>query len=204
MQKRILIINNETHFINDLITALSQYQIEIRDFQTVQPIDVEGFDCVILSGGGTAGEVSDSKQLYKSEIKIVRESNVPIFGICKGFQIIGKAFNSDFKILEDYRHGVNNVRILVDDPIFRGIEKLELRVFEYHHIAIEHLSDELISLAVSDDGIEVMRHKNKLIYSSQFHPEELQDGNNGHGELILNCSAGAFRYETISKLLDVI
>ena len=180
MQKRILIINNETHFINDLITALSQYQIEIRDFQTVQPIDVEGFDCVILSGGGTAGEVSDSKQLYKSEIKIVRESNVPIFGICEGFQIIGKAFNSDFKILEDYRHGVNNVRILVDDPIFRGIEKLELRVFEYRHIAIEHLSDELISLAVSDDGIEVMRHKNKLIYGSQFHPEELQDGNNGH------------------------
>ncbi len=180
MQKRILIINNETHFIDDLTTALSQHKIEIRDFQTVQPADVEGYDSVILSGGGTVGEVSDSEQLYKSEIKIVRESRVPIFGICEGFQVIGKAFDSDFQILPIYRQGVNNVRILVDDPIFRDIKKLELRVFEYHHIAIKHLSDELISLAVSDDGIEVMRHKNKLIYGSQFHPEELQDGNNGH------------------------
>jgi len=180
MQKKILLINNETHFIDDLIIALSQHSIEIIDFQTVQPADVEGFDCVILSGGGTSGEVSDSQRLYKNEIKIVRESRVPIFGICEGFQVIGTAYNSDFQILQFYRHGVNNVRILVEDPIFRGLKKLELHVFEYHHIAIEHLSDELISLAVSEDGIEVMRHKNKLIYGSQFHPEELQDGNNGH------------------------
>jgi len=180
MQKRILIINNETHFIDDLITALSQHKIEVIDFQTVQPADVEGFDCVILSGGGTVGEVSDSEQLYKSEIKIVRESKVPIFGICEGFQVIGKAFNSDFQILQFCRQGVHNVQILIDDPIFRSIKKLELRVFEYHHIVIEHLSDELISLAISEDGIEVMRHKNKLIYGSQFHPEELKDGNNGH------------------------
>ena len=80
MQKKILLINNETHFIDDLITALSQHSIEIIDFQRVQPADVEGFDCVILSGGGTAGEVSDSERLYKNEIKIVRESKVPIFG----------------------------------------------------------------------------------------------------------------------------
>jgi anthranilate/para-aminobenzoate synthase component II len=180
MQKRILIINNETHFIDDLITSLSQHKIDIKDFRTVQPIEAERFDCVVLSGGGTAGEVSDSEQLYKNEIKIVRESRVPIFGICEGFQVIGKAFNSDFHILRLYRQGVNKVRILVDDPIFRGIENLELRVFEYHHIAIEHLGDQLISLAASQDGIEVMRHKHKLIYGSQFHPEELQSENNGH------------------------
>jgi len=180
MQKKILIINNETHFIDDLTTALNEHKIEIRDFQKVQPAYVEGFDCVILSGGGTVGEVSDNDQLYKSEIKIVHESRVPIFGICEGFQVIGKAFDSDFKILEFYKQGVNNVRILVDDPIFRDIKKLELRVFEYHHIAIEHLGDELISLAVSEDGIEIIKHKNKLIYGCQFHPEELQDGNKGH------------------------
>jgi len=180
MQKRILIINNETHFIDDLISCLSQYKIEIRDFQATQPGDVEGFDCVILSGGGTAGEVADNTQLYKNEIKIVQESKVPVFGICEGFQVIGKAFDSDFQVLRSYRHGVNKVRILVSDPVFRGIENLELKVFEYHHIAIKALGKELIALAESEDGIEVMKHKHKLIYASQFHPEELQDGNNGH------------------------
>lgn len=180
MQKRILLINNGTHFIDDLLTTLSQHKIEVRAFQTVLLADVEGFDCVILSGGGTAGEVSDNKQLYINEIKIVRESRVPIFGICEGFQVIGAAYNSDFQILPFYRQGANKVRIIVDDPIFKGIKKLDVRVFEYHHIAIESLSDDLVSLAVSEDGIEVIKHKNKLIYGSQFHPEELQDGNKGH------------------------
>lgn len=180
MQKKILLINNETHFIDDLKMALSDHKIEIINFQIVQPEDVTGFDCVILTGGGTAGEVSESDQLYQNEIKIVRESTVPIFGICEGFQVIGKAYDSDFQVLQFYRQGVHNVRILVDDPIFQDINDLELRVFQYHHITIKHLSEDLISLAISDDGIEVIRHKNKLIYGSQFHPEELQEGNDGH------------------------
>lgn len=183
MQKKILLINNKTHFIKDLTTALSKYKLEIIKFQTVKPEDVEEFDCVILSGGGSAGEVSKNKSLYKNEIKVVRDSNKPIFGICEGFQVIGAAYNCDFRVLQNYRKGVNSVRILVNDPIFHGLEKLELRVFEYHHIVIEHLSNELISLAKSIDGIEVMKHKSKLIYAAQFHPEELQDGN--HGRLIL-------------------
>jgi len=183
MQKNILLINNKTHFINDLMAALSQHSLEIMDFQSVKPEDVEGFDCVILSGGGDAGEVSENKELYKNEIKIVRDSKTPVFGICEGLQVIGAAYNSDFRVLKNYRHGVNDIRILVDDPIFHGLKKLKLRAFEYHHIAIGHLGDELIPLAVSLDGIEVMRHKNKLIYASQFHPEELQDSNNGHAIL---------------------
>lgn len=180
MQKKILIINNRTHFIKDLMAALSQHDLEVMDFQTVKPEDVEGVDAVVLSGGGDAGEVSESKRLYENEIKIVRDSGVPVFGICEGFQVIGAAYDSQFQVLQNYRKGVHHVRMLVDDPIFNNLKTLELRAFEYHHIAIEHLGDELLPLAVSLDGIEVMRHKSKLIYASQFHPEELQDGNDGH------------------------
>jgi anthranilate/para-aminobenzoate synthase component II len=183
MQKKILLINNETHFIDDLIIALSGHEIQVIDFQKVQTLNVQGFDCVILSGGGSSGEVSESGQLYVNEIKIVREGNIPIFGICEGFQVIGAAYNSNFQILKSYRKGINKIRILVEDRIFQGLKKLELRVFEYHHIAISKQSDELVSLAVSEDGIEIMKHKNKLIYGVQFHPEELQDGNNGHSIL---------------------
>jgi anthranilate/para-aminobenzoate synthase component II len=47
-------------------------------------------------------------------------------------------------------------------------------------IAIDHIDEELILLGISEVGIEIMRHKNKLIYGSQFHPEELKDGDDGH------------------------
>lgn len=180
MKKKILLIDNETHFIDDLILALSGHQIQIINFQKVQTTDVQGFDCIILSGGGTSGEVSENEQLYINEIKIIRDGHMPIFGICEGFQVIGTAYNSDFTVLKSYRKGINKIQILVEDPIFKGLKKLELRVFEYHHIAISRQSDELVSLASSEDGIEVMKHKNKLIYGVQFHPEELKDGNNGN------------------------
>jgi anthranilate/para-aminobenzoate synthase component II len=179
-QKKILIINNRTHFIKDLMAALSQYIVEVVDFQAVEVKDVEAFDCVILSGGGEAGEVADDKRLYKNEIDIVRNSNTPVFGICEGFEVIGAAYNSEFSVLKNYRKGVNRIRILLDDPIFHDLKKLELRGFEYHHIAIEKLGNELIPLAASLDGIEVIRHRSKLIYASQFHPEELQEDNDGH------------------------
>jgi anthranilate/para-aminobenzoate synthase component II len=168
-----------THFIADLQQALSHYDIEIIDFQEVKPEDTERFDCIILSGGGGAAEVAESKESYKNEIKIIRESNIPIFGICEGFQVIGAAYNSEFKLLKEYRRGINRIHILKEDPIFKSLKSLELRAFEYHHIAIEHLGEGLIPLAISSDGIEVIRHENKLIYASQFHPEELQEGNDG-------------------------
>lgn len=180
IHKNILLINNGTHFIDDLLNALNAHQIKVIDFQTVQPEHVHGFDCVILSGGGTYGEVSENALLYTNEIRIVRDVNIPIFGICEGFQVIGAAYHSDFQILKAYRKGINKIHVLADDPIFQDLKTFELRVFEYHHIAITRQSDALVTLAVSEDGIEVMKHKNKLIYGVQFHPEELKDGNNGY------------------------
>ena len=180
IQKKILLLNNGTHFIDDLVNVLSEHQIKLIDFQKIQLENVQDFDCVILSGGGTVGEVSENELLYENEIKIVREANKPIFGICEGFQVIGAAYHSEFHILKSYRTGVNKIHVLIDDPIFQDLKKIELRVFEYHHISITRQSDELVSLAVSEDGIEVMKHKNKLIYGVQFHPEELKDGNDGH------------------------
>lgn len=180
IQKKILLLNNGTHFIDDLVNVLSEHQIKLIDFQKIQLENVQDFDCVILSGGGTVGEVSENELLYENEIKIVREANKPIFGICEGFQVIGAAYHSEFHILKSYRTGVNKIHILIDDPIFQDLKKIELRVFEYHHIAITRQSDDLVSLAASQDGIEVMKHKNKLIYGVQFHPEELKDGNDGH------------------------
>lgn len=183
MKKNILIINNLTHFIQDLEVALSQHKLEVADFQTVTIDDAKDFDCVVLSGGGSAGEVAISKELYQNEIAIVRESNLPVFGICEGFEVIGAAYDSKFTDLKDYRKGIHNIKILCDDPIFQGLNTLELRAFEYHHIAIEKLGKELIPLASSQDGIEIMRHESKRIYASQFHPEELQEGNDGHAIL---------------------
>lgn len=56
------------------------------------------------------------------------------------------------------------------DPLFDGM-LTSIRVAERHRWCIVGLGAELVSLARSSFGHEIIRHKNKPIYGLQFHPE---------------------------------
>ncbi len=177
---KILLIDNSSHFIEDLVLLLSDHEVCKVPFQQVRLKDAEEHDVVVLSGGGYKGEVSEAKRLYKDELDIIRHSTKPIFGICEGLQAIGAAFDSDFRKLPADRMGVNPVQIVAHDPIFEKIKRFRLMGLEQHHIAIRRVGEKLKVLGVSPDGVEIIKGVDRLIYGVQFHPEELQEGNNGH------------------------
>ncbi|MEI6144754.1 MAG: gamma-glutamyl-gamma-aminobutyrate hydrolase family protein, partial [Candidatus Berkelbacteria bacterium] len=60
-----------------------------------------------------------------------------------------------------------------NDPIFANISNL--KVYESHRWIVKKVGEDLLALAKSEDGIEVIKHKNRLIYGVQFHPEMLAD-----------------------------
>ncbi len=66
---------------------------------------------------------------------------------------------------------------------------------------VQTLGDELEPLAISPDGIEVMRHKCRLIYASQLYPEELHEGNDGLTNLLNFLSMIPSSFLTEGKLL---
>jgi len=112
----------------------------------------------------------------------------PQIGLCAGHQILAHMFGSTLghmrKLCEDdadhnpecypgqfKEWGVYPVRIVKQDPLFNGFEKV-VQVQECHRGEVKELSPELELLASSDDcRVQAFKHRNKPIYGTQFHPE---------------------------------
>jgi GMP synthase-like glutamine amidotransferase len=61
--------------------------------------------------------------------------------------------------------------------MFRGID--EVKVFESHRYQISSLGKNLVGLAKSEFGYEIIQVLEKKVYGFQFHPEANKEINSG-------------------------
>jgi len=132
--------------------------------------------------------------------EVVTKTDIPILGACGGHQMLGVCFNNDIRtvdtlsddwmrklgpgepdLMPDYRPGqyseggVWPVEILVNDPVFDGFDGT-LMVREAHAGEVKKLPADFIHLARNDNcEIQAMRHQDRPIYGTQFHPEAWTD-----------------------------
>ena len=106
----------------------------------------------------------------------------PVFGICRGHQVLNVAFGGDLiQDVPDPQHhmaaketgdAIHTVRAQHD--LMREFYGEEFPVNSAHHQAAGKLGAGLIPLCVSDDGInEGFIHKNGKVIGVQFHPERI-------------------------------
>jgi putative glutamine amidotransferase len=137
---------------------------------------------------------SEIDQLDLDVIMIAREKRLPIFGICRGLQIINVAMGGT--LIQDISTDVIDHSIsfknktpnhghqvfIQDDTFLSELFISETEVNSYHHQAIDRLADELKICAVSSDGIiEAVQGEN--IIAVQWHPERMVQSN---GQEIFN------------------
>ncbi len=120
---------------------------------------------VFLSNGPGDPSVLDYAVKSVSELM---ESNVPIFGICLGHQILGQAFGGKTFKLKFGHRGANQ-------PV-KDLETGKVEITSQNHgfaVDPEALPDdvEVNRLNLNDRTVEGMRHKTKPIYCVQYHPE---------------------------------
>jgi GMP synthase - Glutamine amidotransferase domain len=76
--------------------------------------------------------------------------------------------------IESFQKGNEKIEILQDNLIINN----SLNVFESHRYEISKLPNVLIPIGKSDNcKYEIIQHKEKLIFGTQFHPEMSLDGN---------------------------
>jgi carbamoyl-phosphate synthase small subunit len=102
------------------------------------------------------------------EIKQLFTANVPVFGICFGHQLIGRAFGGKtFKLVFGHRGGNQPVK----EVSGRGVE-----ITSHNHgfaVSAETLPAEIeiTHINLNDQCVEGMRHKTLPVISVQYHPE---------------------------------
>jgi len=170
----LLIIDNQSSFIKKFKrNFLGEQNIEYRFVDHNEPLVVkpeEKVEGIILSGG--KGNPYEPLNLTTNFVAMMNY-DVPILGLCLGYEIIAVAFLGRIRKMEKYQQKLQTVRILQpDDPIFRGLISDEVVLRKQHQYQVTKLPPDFVRLAESDDcEIEIIRHREKSVYGFQSHPE---------------------------------
>jgi GMP synthase (glutamine-hydrolysing) len=129
------------------------------------------YDGVVLSGSPDMLSEQRIQEKYTVEIEAIRETKVPLLGICFGLQLIGCAFGSKVvkngPMIKEYV----DTQVLGPDPLFSGLPST-IRVFESHEEVVDPLPMNFVLLAKSPSSpIAAVRHSSLPIRGLQFHPE---------------------------------
>jgi len=175
----------------------------IPDKETIKRL-LNGVDGLLVTGGGDIdpelyGESrhpkcgmpnSDRDETEISAVQIAVEMGLPVFGICRGHQVLNVALGGtliqDIPSLvpnhvthteEGNRRPLHCVD-LVDETMLKDIEcETSIMVNSIHHQAVKQLGKGLKVSARSEDGVieAIESTDGKPIMSVQWHPEENTD-----------------------------
>lgn len=138
-----------------------------------------------LYGQENTASVGIDDDRDRDEIALIRRffaQNKPIFGICRGHQIINVAFGGDMiqhvpfaerhVSLGEKGDNVHTVRAL--HPFMQEMYGDCFPVNSSHHQAADRLGEGLIATCVNEEGInEGFIHENGRVIGVQFHPERI-------------------------------
>lgn len=149
----------------------------------------EDCDALLLPGGGdidpklygqenrgSAGIQEERDRLEAEAFRIFAERGRPIFGVCRGAQMVnvmlGGTLHQDIpghrqEGNDELRHGSHTV-----DPLLISLYGERFIVNSTHHQSVDRLGEGLRAVQWAEDGtIEAIRHDTLPIFAVQWHPE---------------------------------
>jgi GMP synthase (glutamine-hydrolysing) len=142
----------------------------------------------------------------------IRQTRIPMIGFCGGCQQICEAYGATTVLMRTLKPGEQDpnpayfpgyykewgfmpITIVKSDPLFAGLPDGFI-MQEYHVAEVKQLPPFMEVLASTEEcQVQVVKHKDKLHYGTQFHPEDY-DVRHEHGRVLLQnffTLAGATR-----------
>jgi putative glutamine amidotransferase len=177
---------------------------------------LDSVDGLLLSGGpdlepGYYGEVPipelgttipEWDALEMALLRLALERGVPVFGICRGMQMLNVALGGTLyqdvpsqlgaDVLNHWQttpkcQVTHEVEVLEDSCLAEITDRQSVEVNSYHHQGIKGLADALTVAARSADGmIEALESRDfsdRWLVGVQWHPEGMRDTDPGHRNL---------------------
>jgi carbamoyl-phosphate synthase small subunit len=167
-QGRVVVLDYGTKF--NILRSLRQRGLEVVVLPctaTTEEIMEWQPDGIMLSNGPGDPRALDD------EVNVIREiqqqkPEMPMFGICLGHQILGRALGGETFKLKFGHRGANH-------PV-KNLQTGKVHITTQNHgyaIIPDSLPDnvEITHINLNDQTVEGLRHKEKPLFSVQYHPE---------------------------------
>ena len=163
---------NPAYCLADYIMRLADVNIDVIHYPEANKKRVmqHGPACVLISGL-VAPWANYDLSLLEPVFDFLKNSSLPILGICGGHQVIARAFGVPVAPMGSHELGYTAVELLDNDPILKGLSS-PITVFNWHHEEAKEMPADFDLLGSSKQcPIQIFRHREKKIYGVQFHPE---------------------------------
>ena len=149
-----------------------------------------GISGIFLTGGNDLnilkpGAISLQREVFEKKlIDYGIKNNIPIFGVCKGMQLIAEYFGSNFRKIEGQVAIRHILRVNKDSKYFNKLIKLDM-VNSYHNYAVSNVPDELLISATDESGtIKSIEHRQYKIFGQMWHIERKTPLSKGEVSLV--------------------
>ena len=138
-------------------------------------IDIDG---ILLTGGNDLDSISQNDVSQKRDdfekklIDYAIENNIPIFGICRGMQILAEYFGVDLIKVENQIAVKHQLFVNENSKYFNKLININ-EVNSFHNYAVNQVSKEFIISAWDKDRevIKAIEHKKHKIFGQMWHSE---------------------------------
>lgn len=173
--------------------ALSQDWVEFLEIENIIPILIPNnlsniplflkeinLDGIILSGGDNIGDDDERDNTEKQIIEFGISKKIPIFGVCRGMQVLNKFFKGKMIVSQNNEHVKKDHEIFISDKKisdFLTQDQIIVNSFHKNIIKVEDVGESLNPFAIhkKDNTVEGFTHNELPITGVMWHPERDQN-----------------------------
>ncbi|WP_031069668.1 type 1 glutamine amidotransferase [Streptomyces sp. NRRL WC-3742] len=171
---RVLVVDNGTLSLPQLRRRFEDLGSETEAVDALSvPSSLDGrYQAIVLSGTKVRAYDLDH---YRPLVDLILSSDVPVFGICGGMQIL--AVSAGGRLAEGpQRVGGYEVQVDTTEPLFSHVEP-KVTVFHRHTLYLQEAPEGFRSIGRSEHApVEFLRSEDGRILGAQAHLEFRSDG----------------------------
>ncbi len=170
--KKMLLVDYGSSYFQKVKESFEKLGVEFIETNYDKiPNDIEEMNLcgIVLTGSPKMVGDPGSPQLDK----LLLEQNVPILGICYGFQLLMHSLGGKVNGLGFKDYGYSDMTIIKRSPINKGIES-PVPVWMAHFDHVTKLADGFELYAMTPISVAMAGDESRQIYGVQYHPEAKQ------------------------------